>query len=107
VVRLPFRNIADKVLRQNFEFLAEWLFYNKFQRDTLTWPGGDRLTTVLTVAHGLGRTPIAVLTNSSTPNMTVATSGYTETTFDAQGNTVDGTSPPAATARDFVWMAVA
>lgn len=72
---------------------------------TLTWPGGNRLTNVLTVQHGLGVVPKRITLGSSSPNMHVAYSNVTAQGFDVTGNTIDGTSPAAATARGFSWRA--
>jgi hypothetical protein len=76
-----------------------------FGIDAVVWGGASRLTAVLTVLHGLGRQPTNIQLSSSSSNTHLAWSNLTPTSFDVTGNTIDGTSPAAATTRDFSWEA--
>lgn len=74
---------------------------------TVTWPGGTRLSSILTVAHGLGRTPTIVqLTSNNEDNITLQFNTLSPTGFLARANTVDGSFPLAGTARTFAWLAM-
>lgn len=73
---------------------------------TVTWPGGSQTSTALTVTHGLGRTPVAVVaTNTSAPNP-MFTMNYTATTFQVVCGTNDLSSPANGVTNGFVWVAV-
>lgn len=72
---------------------------------SVTWPGGNRLTNATTVQHGLPAAPTTIRFGSSSTNMHLAYSNVTASSFDVTGNTIDGTSPAAATSRGFSWDA--
>lgn len=73
--------------------------------DAVSWPGGSRLTNATTVQHGLSSSPTSILLGSSSINTHLAYSNVTTSSFDVTGNTIDGTSPVAATSRSFSWGA--
>src|SRR5690349_16932583 len=73
--------------------------------DSVTWPGGSRLTTPTTVLHGLPSAPTSIRLGSSSTNTYVAYSNITDTSFDVTGNTIDGGSPAAGLTRGFSWEA--
>lgn len=73
--------------------------------DAVTWGGVTRQSGLTTITHSLGRVPKSVTFGSSSSNVQLAYSTLTATTFDVQGNTIDGSVPIAGTARGFSWMA--
>lgn len=80
----------------------------RFGSASVTWPGGSPNATDTTVTHGLSSTPRCVLmTPTSSTNAVLSSSSVGSATFLASGTTRDGSSPVAATARSFYWLAIA
>lgn len=82
-----------------------------FGASTLTWPGGGPFTNTLTLPHGLGAVPLAVLATAQLPAggspCVVHAQNFTATNVDFRGHATDGTAVVAATTRTFYWLAVA
>jgi hypothetical protein len=106
--------VADgdwNAVRRNFELdgidTGGQLVGIRFGNDTVTWGGGSPNTAVLTVDHGLPRTPVmVVVTSLASPNVSFIWDSPTATSFDVQGSTIDGTSPAAASTAFFSWIAI-
>ena len=81
-----------------------------FGSGTLTWPGGQRGSNIVTVTHGLNRTPVGVWAIGTQDQgvadaMSWATSNYTTTTADVRG--VFGAAvPPGPSPATFAWLAI-
>jgi hypothetical protein len=79
----------------------------RFGLATVTWPGGSPNATTTTVTHELGRAPqAAFLTGVDTTNMVLSQPTRNATDFTVNATTRDGTSPAAATVRNFYWLAL-
>lgn len=83
----------------------------RFGTSVVTWPGGSQTSSVLTVTHGLGRAPVVVLVTltswaASTQYPVGATVSYTTANFGLVASTTDGSSPAAATAATYAWVAI-
>jgi hypothetical protein len=73
----------------------------------IVWPGGSRLSSVTTQAHGLSGTPTtAVATPISNTNMVPVVSSVTASNLLLDANTIDGTSPVAGFSRNVYWFAI-
>jgi hypothetical protein len=77
-----------------------------FGSDTVTWGGASPSSANLSVLHGLGRVPAAVLLTSRSNVIVFAETARTISTFQVSARTVDGSSPAAATTVDFYWLAI-
>jgi hypothetical protein len=82
----------------------------RFGVGTMTWPGGQSISTELTISHGLGRIPKVVVatmqTNGQGQVVAVHAGAYTSTTFKAQADWVQGFSPAAGTTMPVGWIAI-
>jgi hypothetical protein len=109
-MRLPF-TVRDRDVQANFDRLLGLLGFNKLRKGngTLTWAGGSATTGSTTVTHGLGTTPSEVLVTANNPPVAVAVFTGTPgaTTFTVAATTTDGSTPAAATAFTFSWVAFA
>jgi hypothetical protein len=107
-MKLPFV-IRDRNIQGNFDRLGQLLGLEKLRigSGTLTFPGGSTFTSETTVTHGLGTTPRAVLVTGTFGASMVSVNDVGATTFDALGCTIDGSTPAAATAGTFFWLAAA
>jgi hypothetical protein len=70
-----------------------------------SWPGGSDTTSGVAVAHGLGKTPVVVFTQSTTITAHARPTALTSTTFNGNLRTIDGTAPGAGAA-SFYWLAI-
>jgi hypothetical protein len=78
-----------------------------FGTSEATWPGGSISTTTKKVAHGLGKTPVAVfvIRNVEGP-LAVSTFTYTSTEFSWQVSTADASKPGVGTVAKVSWLAI-
>jgi hypothetical protein len=80
----------------------------RFGVSTLTWPGGVAGSSIGTVTHGLGRTPVCVLATVNAGG--VAGPAWTgtpgATTFPLAARTADGSSPGAGTTTSVSWVVI-
>jgi hypothetical protein len=111
--RLPHLFIEDHQVHQNFEKLAramidtgDQLVGIRFGSGQITYPGGSAVSDAGLVSHGLGKAPVAMFCQSQGVHHYVRPITPTSTTFTAQGRTLDGTSPAAATTVDFYWLVI-
>jgi hypothetical protein len=105
-IRVPFRNIIDKKLRGNFDYLNGILSETHSGRDTLTWPGGSPESNLTGVTHSASSAPKVQVSSISRVGgvpIIVWTDTPTDTSFQARGRTVDGTSPAAGATAQFDW----
>jgi hypothetical protein len=109
-MRLPF-TVRDRDVQANFDKLVGLLGFNKLRKGTgtLTWGGGTATTGSASVTHGLGSTPSEVIVTANNPPVGVGiyTGTPGATTFTVAATTVDGSTPAAATAFTFSWVAFA
>lgn len=82
----------------------------RFGSGTVTWPGASQLTGVVTVTHGMGLTPTAVVaiatfTAGAGSAMVGLTGAPGATTFTIQGYNPGG-APVAGTTSTFYWLAI-
>lgn len=81
----------------------------RFGTQTLSWAGGTNRSASPVITHGLGHTPVVVLTGSDSPSSTwfpvMVTDTYTATTFTIRGITSDNSSPAAVSATAY-WVAI-
>jgi hypothetical protein len=77
----------------------------RFGLATDAWPGGSDTTTGVAIAHGLGKTPIGVFTQSTTITAHARPTALTSTTFNVNLRTIDGSSPGAGAATAY-WLAI-
>lgn len=76
---------------------------------TVTWPGGSHRANNMTIAHGLGRTPAAVLlTMQDSAEFSVAEQWQAPdgTNFYPTAYAVDGTNPGIAVQSACHWIAI-
>lgn len=101
--------------------LKSWLepFFSRFAggvaaggTGVATFPGGSIASTAVTITHGLGRTPLAVVAGSggsgsgvNNPPLAVAYN-YTATTFDLEMVTIDGQTPANGSVANYSWIAL-
>lgn len=83
----------------------------RFGLATATWPGGAAISNSVTVPHGLGRTPKAVVASLMTTPSTayfpvVLANTYAATTFTIAALTSDNSSPANGTAFIVAWVAI-
>lgn len=78
----------------------------RFGAASVTWPGGSPFSTAKTVTHGLGRTPVTVLTTPNNSPSTCYVDTVGATTFNITLHTDDGSSPAAATTRTVYWLVI-
>jgi hypothetical protein len=78
----------------------------RFGGSNVTYPGGSSQSSAATVTHELGRTPTVVFTQSRGINYHARPASLGATTFTVATQTLDGTSPAAATSVDFYWLAL-
>jgi hypothetical protein len=82
----------------------------RFSSGTLTFPGGSSFTNTLTLAHGLGKTPIAALATATlaggTVPVTVSVVAVDATNVQWRGYADDGSSPALNTTKLFYWLVI-
>ena len=69
----------------------------------VVWPGGSQFSNTLTVTHGLGRTPAAVVANCGETSQGVSCLTFTFTSTTFQMKMYNATSSPAAAATYQAW----
>ena len=97
-----FRKLAQLVLDTGGQDVGV-----RFGTGTATWPGGSQFTNTVTITHGLGRTPIAVVCTCITGGAAIGAYqafGYTSTTFAVKAQAVDGGT--TAGSQTFAWVAI-
>lgn len=75
---------------------------------TVTWPGGTQFTGVVTIPHGLGKTPVDVLVTpkvTTVAGYTLWAATFTATTFQVAGWTMNA-APGAGTTDLFSWLVI-
>jgi hypothetical protein len=82
-----------------------------FGSGALAWPGGSQFSSTLTVAHGLGVTPQAVMALTALPagaaSVLVAYVPPSDATnIYLRGHTTDGSSPLITDTTNLYWLAV-
>lgn len=83
-----------------------------FGAGVITWPGGTPRAGNASVAHSLGRVPVAAFAiptsslGAGTVFPVMVTFSYLASTFSASSVTSDGSSPAAGTTHNYVWIAV-
>ena len=110
-MRLP-HVLRDRDAQANFDDLVKRLGFErvKIGSGTVTWPGATPISDPVTVDHGLGSTPRAVLvTGNTNQGEVVAFQAYgkTSTQFQVEGEFVRGFMPGAGAASGFDWVAYA
>jgi hypothetical protein len=98
-VKLPFPNISDRPVRENFEFLVKQLvaliarvtaLEGRVAAGTqnITWPGATQLSNNIVVPHGLGVLPLQCsgITNTALVTVAVVTFDATNITFQCRDN---------------------
>jgi len=83
----------------------------RFGSGTGSWAGGSPRASNTSVTHGLGRTPVAVYVSLKSAPVSswfpvLAAFSPTSTAFTVSAVTSDGSSPAAATAYGYYWLAV-
>jgi hypothetical protein len=105
--------VPEEMIRRNFDRLASLVIDTgaqlvgiRFGSGQITYPGGSAVSDAGLVSHGLGKAPVAMFCQSQGVHHYVRPITPTSTTFTAQGRTLDGTSPAAATTVDFYWLVI-
>jgi hypothetical protein len=77
----------------------------RFGAATDAWPGGSDTTTGVAVSHGLGNTPTAVFTQSTTVTAHARPTAVGASTFTVNHRTIDASTPAAANTTVY-WLAI-
>lgn len=107
----PVSQITPQLLQTAFDQIEKWS--RSFAAGTAvgTWPGGSPNAGIVTVTHGLGVVPVAVVATSQ-GGLPAAAAGvvqvfnYTATTFQFNITTADGSLPGAGTTQTIAWVAI-
>jgi hypothetical protein len=77
---------------------------------TITFGGAAAFSADTTITHGLGATPIAIVTGTDqpagSPALVISTDAVGNSTFAIRGRTVDASAPPGGTTRTAYWLAI-
>lgn len=77
-----------------------------FGSTEITWPGGSKASTALEITHGLGTTPVSVVSTAANSAVNVAVTAVGATKFTVVGEHVQGESPGAGTKVLIYWQAI-
>lgn len=103
---------AWDVVRRNFEALGGTFDTGgmsvgvRFGNAVTTYPGGSAVSDNTAVDHGLGKTPVAVFTQSQGIAHAARPTSVGATQFVVNVATLDGSSPGAATDVDVYWLVI-
>jgi hypothetical protein len=97
---VPVNDLTDVTL--NFEALQRLPANGS---STGIFPGASVTTTPKVVGHSLKTVPSNVQVTSTSPNVHFAVTASSSTSITVTGETLDGSTPAAATAIPFFWLA--
>ena len=100
---VPVNDLTDVTL--NFEALQRLLSLPVSGSSSGVFPGASVTTTPKVVGHSLKTVPSNVQVTSTNANVHFAVTASSGTSITVTGETLDGTTPAAATAVPFFWLA--
>lgn len=106
--------VSDLTTQRNFETLERLVpgtgdrtIDFRWGTATITWPGGDVNSDVITQAHGINRTPVVAFVQPSNEGGSYeSVVGFNASDLSIQLRRTDGTTPGAGATLTVYWLAL-